>query len=133
MLKIHISTDGCGGTFTDASGIITSPGYPNTYGDNESCIYTIDQPNGTFVKLTLLSIDIANFSGTWNYDFDYDSVDETTCGYDFLEIRDGDNTKSPLMERLCGNENDMSLPMTFMSTENHVVFRLVTISSIDYM
>ena len=128
MLKIHILTDGCGGTFTDASGIITSPGFPNTYGDNESCIYTISQPNGTYVKLTLLSIDIAKHFN--DYDSDYDTVDGFSCANDLLAIRDGESALSPLMEKLCGNEGHLSLPMTIMSTENNVVVRFVNISAL---
>ena len=62
-----------------------------------------------------------------DYYYDYDTAEGITCGYDTLEIRDGEESKSPLMERLCGNENNMSLPMTFMSIENSVVVRLVKI------
>ena len=126
VLKTHASTGGCGGLFTDASGIIMSPGYPNAYGDNESCIYTISQPNGTYVRLTLLSIDIANFT---DFYYDYDTVDGIKCGYDLLEIRDGEFVRSPPLELLCGDEDDMSLPMTIMSTENTVTVRWVNNSS----
>ena len=120
--------------FTNESDIIRSPDYPNAYGANVSCEYVISQPNGTYIKLTLLSIDIADYNGTWEWDADFDTVDGTTCGYDQLEsgydrleIRDGMHAKAPLMERLCGNENDMSLPMTFFSTENEIIVRLVSI------
>ncbi|XP_019640435.1 PREDICTED: sortilin-related receptor-like [Branchiostoma belcheri] len=41
----------CGGIFVDASGIITSPGYPGSYGNNEYCVYTIRAPSGNFVRL----------------------------------------------------------------------------------
>ena len=108
--------------FTNESDIIRSPGYPNAYGANVSCVYVISQPNGTYIKLTLLSIDIGgllDYNGT--FELDWDTVDGITCGYDQLQIRDGIHGRPPLMQRLCGNENDMSLPMTYFSTENVIL------------
>ena len=112
----------CGGYFTNASGIITSPGYPNSYGDlcNPSscgfhrCIYNISQPVGTCLKLTLLSIDIPAYNaaefGPWPYNYDFDSVDGVHCSPDkFLQIKEF---------ILCGNESDTALPAMFNSTEN---------------
>lgn len=34
----------CGGTFTDLTGEITSPGWPSQYPDNSDCTWTITPP-----------------------------------------------------------------------------------------
>ena len=45
---------GCGGKFNDHSGIITSPGYPDDYGDDENCAYLITSPTGGLLALETL-------------------------------------------------------------------------------
>ena len=125
-------SDQCGGTFTAASGNFSSPLYPSPYPDNASCNYTIVQPNGTYVKLTLMSIDIAPHNttvyGPWHWNDDFDNIDGVHCSlFEFLEIREfRDNNSYARMERLCGNENDISLPATFTSTENYVEVRFTS-------
>ena len=104
----------CGGNYTNSSGIITSPGYPNSYGDKDICIYNISHTVGTCLKLTLLSIDIPPYNaaefGPWPYNYDFDSVDGVHCSPDkFLQIKEF---------ILCGNESDTALPAMFNSTEN---------------
>ena len=42
---------GCGGTFTNCSGVLTSPSYPGNYGHNEDCVYTVTSPIGGLVTL----------------------------------------------------------------------------------
>ena len=78
----------CGGHFTTSNGLLNSPSYPQNYPVYTECIYTISQPNGTHVNMTILNMDI-----------EYDS----NCGWDYLEIRDGSSEASPLIDRLCGD------------------------------
>ncbi|KAK3889365.1 hypothetical protein Pcinc_006635 [Petrolisthes cinctipes] len=40
----------CGGTYLDAKGTITSPGYPNNYPMNQLCVYTIKASPDTRIK-----------------------------------------------------------------------------------
>ena len=47
----------CGGNFYNQSGILTSPLYPNQY-PTADCVYLISQPNGTYVNISFLTMDI---------------------------------------------------------------------------
>ena len=94
----------CGGNFTTSSGRLTSPSYPGPYPNSEDCIYTISQLEGTHINIKFISMDIEKHSA---------------CGYDYLDIRDGNSEESSLMEKLCGNE----IPDPIQSTENHVWMR----------
>ena len=91
----------CGGSFTAPNGILSSPSYPDNYPDNANCVYTISQPAGTAIVLTLHTMDI-NYSNT--------------CTFDYLEIRDGSSAASPLLGKLCGSE----IPAPIQSSQNQV-------------
>ena len=95
---------GHGGFNSSYGGIITSPSYPNNYPPNTDCTYTISQPTGTVILLNFLSMDI-----------DYDS----SCDYDYIEIRDGPTAGSPLLDKLCGNE----IPASIQSSQNQLWIR----------
>lgn len=45
-----------------------------------------------------------------------------SCGYDYVEVRDGDSLSSPLMGRFCGR----SVPDLLRSTGNSMVVNFVT-------
>ena len=92
---------GRGGYFSTTNGTISSPSYPDNYPDNADCYYKISQPTGTVILLNFLSMDI-----------EYDS----TCAYDYLEIRDGPSGDSPLLGKLCGYE----IPATIQSSQNQL-------------
>ena len=83
----HIATLG----FTAQNGIITSPLYPTEYPDKVDCIYTIYQPTGTTILLNFIFLDVEN---------------DTACGFDYLEIRDGPSEASNMLEKLCGSDAD---------------------------
>ena len=46
---------------------VTSPEYPENYPDNADCTYTISQPTGTVILLTILSMDIEYYSDYYDY------------------------------------------------------------------
>ena len=46
---IAIFTD-CGGNYTNASGVLTSPSYPNPYPRLADCIYLISQLSGKYIN-----------------------------------------------------------------------------------
>ncbi|XP_078685510.1 CUB and sushi domain-containing protein 1-like [Branchiostoma floridae x Branchiostoma belcheri] len=47
------SATGCGGSLTAPSGgPVTSPNYPDNYGNNENCEWTITLPEGSIIRLT---------------------------------------------------------------------------------
>ena len=91
----------CGGNFSTPHGIFTSPSYPNNYPNMADCIYTISQPTGTAIVLTFITMDIES---------------QSTCNWDYFEIRDGSSDDSPVLNKLCGN--DISAPI--QSSQNQV-------------
>lgn len=53
--------------------------------------------------------------GMLSLEFDY------MCQYDYVEVRDGDNSDSPIIKRFCGNERPAPIRSTGSSL--HVLFR----------
>ena len=98
----------CGGNYTNQSGILTSPLFPNPYPSAADCVYLISQPNGTCVNISFLTMDI--------------SCQEIYSTSDYLEIRDGESKNSPLVEKLCGNGSN--IPQFMTSTQNYMRIRL---------
>ena len=94
----------CEASLTTQNGILTSPSYPRNYPNNAHCVYTISQPTGTAIVLTFHSMDIESYS--W----------DSSCSYDYLEIRDGSSVASPLLGRLCGTE----IPAPIQSTQSQI-------------
>ena len=95
----------CGGSFTTSKGILTSPSYPGNYPNDADCIYTVSQPNGTYVSVSFLSMDI-ECKGT---------------PPDYIELRDGDSEHSPLMGIFCGDRTDV--PPIIQTTQNNLRIR----------
>ena len=95
----------CGGTYSNASGVLTSPSYPNKYPDVTECIHLISQPNGRYVNITILSMDI-DCQGTPS---------------DFIELRDGNSEDSPLIGQFCGNGTH--IPAFMQTTQNNLRIR----------
>ena len=94
----------CGGHYSNESGIIKSPSYPFTYPHNANCIYIIAQPNGTYVNISVLNMDIVCLSDTMDY----------------MEMRDGKSEDSPFMGRFCGESNP---PASMQTTQNYLMVR----------
>ena len=91
----------CGGNFSSMNGIFTSPAFPNKYPDNADCIYTISLDRGSTILLNFIIMDLESHS---------------SCGRDYLEIRDGPSEDSPLLYKICGSE----LPAFLQSSQNHM-------------
>ncbi|KAM8924675.1 scavenger receptor cysteine-rich domain-containing protein DMBT1-like [Pelodytes ibericus] len=88
----------CGGLLTQASGIITSPFYPNSYPSNANCTWVIWTAPNTYVELRLLFVDVENSSN---------------CFYDWVKIYDGLSRNSPVLGKTCQHPNS-----TFYSSSN---------------
>nr|XP_039268068.1 cubilin-like [Styela clava] len=85
--KQPVGISGCGGYFTEDDGIIISPNYPNTYNDDQQCVWQIHiQENGK-ISITFTDFDIPT---------------DVNCATDYLEVRDGPSESSPLVARYCG-------------------------------
>ena len=95
----------CGGSFSNESGILTSPSYPDPYPHMANCVYFISQPNDRYVNISFINMDI-DCHGTPS---------------DYIEIRDGSSEDSPLMGTFCGKNN--TIPPVMMSTQNYLRIR----------
>ena len=73
---------GCGGEFSAPSGQITSPNYPQRYGDNLVCNYTITAAPDTYI------VDVF---------FDrFDIENHPLCVHDRVSAYQGNSTSSPM-------------------------------------
>ena len=119
----------CDGYFTTPNGTLTSPAYPEKYPGNIDCIYTILQRPGTYITVTILSMDIEYMSEYYETfaNYDYHQYGGVTCatqrGQSYLEIRDGATESSPLIDGYCGDSSVTSLPIQIQSTQNNVWMR----------
>ncbi|XP_028288640.1 cubilin [Parambassis ranga] len=105
-----IYTVACGGTLS-GTGRIRSPYHPNAYLHNKVCEWVINQPEGYVVTLNFLSFDVEGGS----------------CRFDFVEIRDGATSSSPLLGTFCGT----NIPPRLQSTQRSMYVRFKTDSSIS--
>ena len=99
----------CGGNFSDASGVLTSPNYPGNYPDDADCTFLISGPDDSYISFTITNMDIE---------------DDDECSYDVLKIRDGDSCRSNLIDEYCGSSSTVSLPIgPIVSTGNSIWIR----------
>ena len=96
----------CGGNYSNQSGILTSPLYPNPY-PTADCVYLISQPNGKYINISFLTLDI--------------NCLETNSVSDFVEIKDGKSENSLSIGKLCGN--DSRAPVFLTTTQNYMLIR----------
>ena len=97
-------TGKCGGYFFTPDGILTSPSFPDKYPNYADCYYYISQPTGSQIKLNFHTLDIEA---------------KEDCPYDYLEIRDGSDGDSPLVDVFCGDE----IPHDVQSSLNNLWIR----------
>ncbi|XP_068094350.1 cubilin [Hyperolius riggenbachi] len=93
------SGPGCGGTFTDMEGFITSPSWPGDYTGDKQCIYIITQAIGDQLNFRFTHLDLQSSSG---------------CSVTVIEIRDGGTEEAPLIGQYCNN----TLPPHILSSTN---------------
>ena len=103
--QVTYSIGECGGNFTTPKGILTSPTYPGKYPDNSDCIYIISQPDGAYINISFLSMDI----------------DCKGSPSDYIEIRDGDSGNSALMGIFCGDGTN--IPPIMQTSQNRLRMR----------
>lgn len=103
-----VYTVACGGLLSD-SGTIRSPLHPNAYPHNKVCEWVISQPEGYVVNL--------NFQAF--------NVEGGDCQADYVEVRDGSSSSSPLLGTFCG----FLMPPRLESSQTSMYVRFVTDSS----
>ncbi|XP_070403552.1 CUB and sushi domain-containing protein 3 isoform X11 [Nothobranchius furzeri] len=89
----------CGGTMTDVSGVILSPGYPGNYPSGLDCTWAVNLPVGFGIHLKFL-----NFS--------------TEAIHDYLEIRSGTLETGSVIDRFSGPV----IPKPLFSTTHQTTF-----------
>ncbi|GBP07549.1 Cubilin [Eumeta japonica] len=80
------SISGCGGMLTGSSGSISSPNYPQPYGRNANCRYSVVVNPGSRVKFSFSDLDLEN---------------TINCRDDYVQIFDGRDEKYPSLGRFC--------------------------------
>ena len=80
----------CGGTYTDDTGIIYSPGYPNNHENFQLCNYVISPGAGKHIILTF-------------EDFALEADNRRRCRYDSLTVRQGNSSSGRIINIFCGN------------------------------
>ncbi|XP_044150585.1 LOW QUALITY PROTEIN: cubilin [Bufo gargarizans] len=102
----------CGGTIyvtdSDPNGLITSPNYPSAYPRNIECVWTVIVPNGEAVQI--------NFQDRFHIE------PSDNCSNSYLELRDGADSNSRPLAKLCGN----TLPVTYKSLGTAMYLRFRT-------
>ncbi|NXY42567.1 CUBN protein, partial [Ceuthmochares aereus] len=104
----------CGGSLSGA-GTIHSPYYPRMSPHPKTCEWIISQPASKAVVLNFVDFKIRN---------------TTTCDSDYIEVRDGNNTDSPLLEKYCGT----AVPSRVQSTRNYlyIKFRASSLTNLGF-
>ena len=74
---------------------------------NEECIYQISQSNSTYIDLTIINLETDS------------TTDSTGHLKDFLEVRDGESDKSPLISKFFG----ANVTASVQSTDNFMSLR----------
>ena len=90
---------------------MSSPSYPSKYPDNVDCEWTIKFPKGEKIVLNFMEFNLESHAN---------------CTYDWLEVRDGGASNSPLIGRkLCGTK----LPKRITSKRNYLFAKFHSDSS----
>uniref|UniRef100_A0A672HTS6 Cubilin (intrinsic factor-cobalamin receptor) n=1 Tax=Salarias fasciatus TaxID=181472 RepID=A0A672HTS6_SALFA len=103
-------TVACGGVLS-GSGKVRSPYHPNAYPQNKVCEWIINQPEGYLVTLDFLSFD----------------TEGSECQFNFVEVRDGSSSSSPLLGTFCGS----NIPPRLQSTQRSMYIRFKTGASMS--
>ena len=105
---VFIMKIGCGGLYTNISGEIVSPAFPNPYPPGKDCIHLISLPEKMLVNLSITFMEV-------------DCQARYGSEQDYIELRDGTSEDSPVMGRFCGTE--MNIPKNLLTTQNHLRLR----------
>ncbi|GAB0086814.1 Cubilin [Sergentomyia squamirostris] len=108
-LEYHV--EGCGGSLTNPTGVISSPNYPDIYPHHIHCNWAIKAPYGNSIELTIS-------------DFQLESSEN--CYYDGLAIYNGDNYTNPIT-KLC---HVQTKPTTYTSNGAELSLKFYTDASL---
>uniref|UniRef100_A0A4W3GNC2 Metalloendopeptidase n=1 Tax=Callorhinchus milii TaxID=7868 RepID=A0A4W3GNC2_CALMI len=95
-----------------ATGVITSPNWPDKYPSRKECTWEILATPGHRVKITFNEFDIEQHQ---------------ECAYDHLEVFDGESDKYPILGRFCGSK----MPDPVLSTTNKMFIGFISDASVQ--
>ena len=103
-------------TATDVEQTVTSPNYPNDYGNDLKCEYQIRASDGKVIEVTITDMDIE---------------EEPQCAYDSLRIRNGLTNQHPFFKvnqnsKICGDLESLNSRETFTSRTNGIILYFET-------
>ncbi|KAG8515901.1 Cubilin, partial [Galemys pyrenaicus] len=102
----------CNREYNKAFGNLKSPGWPDNYNDNLDCTIILTAPQNHTISLFFHSFGIE---------------DSPECRHDFLEVRNGSESSSPLLGTYCGT----LLPNPIFSQNNQLHLRFKSDSAIS--
>lgn len=103
----------CGGNVElDTVGHLESPNYPEEYQSSKECVWRLTVPQDYQVALKFQSFEIENHDN---------------CVYDYVEVRDGHSSDSPLIGLYCGYK----APPDLRSTGNKLFVKFVSDISVQ--
>ncbi|XP_072431088.1 cubilin [Chiloscyllium punctatum] len=97
---------GCGGTYEDSKGILTSPNWPNPFPSNTQCVYIIQQPTGERIHLQFTHMEL-EFNNS--------------CSSVYVEVHDGGTEMDPLISKFCGST--LPAPITTSGNKMWIKFK----------
>jgi len=98
-----------------STGVVTSPGHPGSYPNDEIVVNTISVPEGSRIELTFTALSIEEKDGS--------------CPFDHLTIYDGSTQNDPKLIEICGFTPPDS---PVVSTGNAMTLVFVTDGSITF-
>lgn len=99
---------GCGGVLTSHRGSLSSPNYPEAYGENAQCTWRITVNRGSTIQIVISDLDME---------------EHHECYYDYLEIFNGRDSSGESFGRFCTPEN---YPLRIDTTGNDAFIRMKT-------
>uniref|UniRef100_A0A673JSX7 CUB domain-containing protein n=1 Tax=Sinocyclocheilus rhinocerous TaxID=307959 RepID=A0A673JSX7_9TELE len=99
--------------FRSPTGEFSSPNYPDNYPNNRECVYKIIVEVNMQIMLNVTDFELEGFS---------------SCGFDYLEIRDGGYETSPLIGKYCGTNG----PPIIVSHSNRLWLKFRSDHSLTY-
>ncbi|KAF4095682.1 cubilin isoform X1 [Onychostoma macrolepis] len=111
-VSINASTD-CSEVFRSPTGEFSSPNYPDNYPNSRECVFKIIVEVNMQIMLNVTDFELEGFS---------------SCGFDYLEIRDGGYETSPLIGKYCGTNG----PPIIVSHSNRLWLKFRSDHSLTY-
>lgn len=97
------------------NGRFTSPNHPSNYGRNQRCSLLIEAPHGHYIYLQFRSFHLESSS---------------SCGYDYVEVYDGNETWSSKITRACGQRHQA--PCEIYSSGRFLYVKFRSDGSVQY-